>query len=69
MTLYRTEVTPDGRPVLVMDLCQGPVAHGVAPEGGMEPAHTVSTVIKIAGALETAHRAGIVHGSVTPASC
>jgi serine/threonine-protein kinase PknK len=66
VTLYRTEVTPDGRPVLVMDLCQGPVAHGVAPEGGMEPAHAVSTVIKIAGALETAHRAGIVHGSVTP---
>ena len=66
VTLYRTEVTPDGRPVLVMDLCQGPVADGVAPEGGMEPAHAVSIAIKIAGALETAHRAGIVHGSVTP---
>jgi serine/threonine protein kinase len=66
VTLYRTEVTPDGRPVLVMDLCQGPVADGGASEGGMEPAHAVSIAIKIAGALETAHRAGIVHGSVTP---
>jgi serine/threonine protein kinase len=66
VTLYRTEVTPDGRPVLVMDLCQGPVADGAAREGGMEPAHAVSIAIKIAGALETAHRAGIVHGSVTP---
>jgi serine/threonine-protein kinase PknK len=66
VTLYRTEVTPDGRPVLVMDLCQGPVAAGAAREGGMEPAHAVSIAIKIAGALETAHRAGIVHGSVTP---
>jgi Protein kinase domain len=64
VTLRRTDVTPDGRPVLVMDLCRGPVA-GAGP-GALDPAQAVAVAIKIAGALETAHRAGMVHGCVTP---
>jgi serine/threonine protein kinase len=71
VTLHRTDVTPDGRPVLVMELCRGTVAdRGVGPGGreqrAMAPARAVSAAIKIAGALETAHRAGMVHGCVTP---
>jgi serine/threonine protein kinase len=71
VTLHRTDVTPDGRPVLVMELCRGSMAEGATGQGGtgqgaMDPAVAVSVAIKIAGALETAHRAGMVHGSVTP---
>jgi serine/threonine protein kinase len=66
VTLYRTDVTPDGRPVLVMDLWRGSVADRSHWAGGREPGRAVSLAVKIAGALETAHRAGIVHGSITP---
>jgi Protein kinase domain len=66
VTLRRTDVTPDGRPVLVMDLCRRSVADGAVGTRGLDPAQAVAVAIKIAGALETAHRAGMVHGCVTP---
>jgi hypothetical protein len=66
VTLRRTDVTPDGRPVLVMDLCRRSVADVVVGARAMDPAQAVAVAIKIAGALETAHRAGMVHGCVTP---
>ncbi|MHB1711843.1 MAG: serine/threonine-protein kinase, partial [Acidimicrobiales bacterium] len=66
VTLYRTFVTPQGMPVLVLELCRGSVADRVRAEGPLAPSRSVSIAIKIAGALETAHRAGMLHRDVKP---
>ncbi len=66
VTLYRTFATPQGMPVLVLELCRGSVADRVRAEGPLAPSRSVSVAIKIAGALETAHRAGVLHRDVKP---
>jgi serine/threonine protein kinase len=66
VTLYRTLNTPDGRPVLVLELCKGSMAERVRQQGPLPVAETVSVGIKIAGALETAHRAGLLHRDMKP---
>jgi serine/threonine-protein kinase PknK len=66
VTLYRTLTTLDGRPVLVLELCKGSMADRVRQQGPLPAAETVSVGIKIAGALETAHRAGLLHRDMKP---
>jgi serine/threonine protein kinase len=66
VTLYRAMSGPDGQPVLVLELCRGSYAQLVRDHGPL-PAPTVAAVgIKIAGALETAHRAGYLHRDMKP---
>ena len=62
VTLYRSFELPDGRPVLVLELCQG----SLADRASMPVTEVVSLGIKLAGALETAHRAQILHRDVKP---
>ncbi|MGN6605400.1 MAG: serine/threonine-protein kinase [Jatrophihabitans sp.] len=66
VTLYRSFRAADGRPVLVLELCMGSVAQRVGNGSGMPAPDAVAIGIKIAGALETAHRAGILHRDVKP---
>lgn len=66
VTLYQSFRTPDGRPVLVLELCAGSVADRVRAGEPMPVAEVVSIGIKLCGALETAHRAGILHRDVKP---
>ena len=66
VTLYRTLTTPDGRPVLVMELCRGSMAQRIRAEGPLAPREAVAVGIKIAGALETAHRSGLLHRDMKP---
>ena len=66
VTLYRTFRTPDGRPVLVLELCTGAVADRIHGGPGVPVTEAVTIGIKIAGALETAHRGGILHRDVKP---
>ncbi len=66
VTLYRTVATPDGRPVLVLELCRGSYAQRVRAAGPLVAAEVVSVGIKVAGALETAHRAGFLHRDMKP---
>ena len=66
VTLYRPLTTPDGRPVLVLELCRESLAQQLRRDGPL-PAPTVTTVgIKISGALETAHRHGFLHRDMKP---
>jgi serine/threonine protein kinase len=66
VTLYRPVATPDGRPVLVLELCRESLAQQVRRTGPL-PARQVTRVgIKIAGALETAHRRGFLHRDMKP---
>ena len=65
-TLYRTFFTPEGRPVLVLELCRESLAQRVRRSGPM-PAQEVAQVgVKVAGALETAHRSGLLHRDMKP---
>jgi hypothetical protein len=68
VTLYRSYKLADGRPVLVLERCGGSLADWM--RDGKRPAtdQSVSIAIKIAGALETAHRGGVLHRDVRPAN-
>ncbi len=60
--------TADGRPYLVMRYCPPPDL-GVRVRGNPMPvAEAVSTGIKLASAIETAHRSGIVHRDIKPSN-
>jgi serine/threonine protein kinase len=65
-TLYGTFSTPDGRPVLVLELCRESLAHRVRQNGALPAGEVVQVGIKIAGALETAHRSGLLHRDMKP---
>ncbi|SHH00692.1 Serine/threonine protein kinase [Jatrophihabitans endophyticus] len=66
VTLLRTMRTPDNRPVLVLELCDGSVGDRHRPGYGLPVRDVVALGGKIAGALETAHRAGVLHRDVKP---
>lgn len=65
--VYDAGVSADGDPYLVMDLLPGgTLAARVASRGPLDAADALALGIGISGALETAHRAGIVHRDVKP---
>jgi len=65
VTLYQRTETDDGRPMLVLERCLGSFAELFQFVRTPAPS-AVRLAIKIAGALETAHRAGVVHTSIRP---
>lgn len=65
VTLYQRTELADGRPALVLEACPGSAATAVRDQRLTVPA-AVSMAIKVAGALETVHRAGLVHCAVRP---
>jgi serine/threonine protein kinase len=66
VTLYRPLATPDGRPVLVLELCRESLAQQVRRAGPLTAPAATTVGIKIAGALETAHRHGFLHRDMKP---
>jgi len=66
VTLYRPLTTPDGRPVLVLELCRQSLAQQVRTAGPLTAPAAVRVGIKVAGALETAHRHGFLHRDMKP---
>src|SRR2546422_4023612 len=59
----------DGRPFIVMELIQGEtLAERLARHGRLPPEEAVQIAIQAAGALEAAHRAGVIHRDVKPAN-
>jgi hypothetical protein len=66
VTLYRPTQTPDGRPVLVLELCRESLAQQMRRSGPLDPSLVTSTGVKISGALETAHRHGFLHRDMKP---
>ena len=66
VTVYDV-VQQDGAPYLVMELVEArTLADVVRTDGPLSPQHTARVGLALLGALETAHRQGIVHRDVKP---
>jgi hypothetical protein len=56
----------DGRPALQMELCTASLAGLVADSGKLQRPDAVAVGHAVATAITAAHRAGVVHGGLTP---
>lgn len=68
VSVYEAGVSDDGRPYLVMEYCSRPNLQVRHRRERFNVAETLRIGIQIAGAVETAHRAGILHRDIKPAN-
>ncbi|KAA0960191.1 protein kinase [Microbacterium sp. ANT_H45B] len=68
VTIYQAGVAVDGRPYLVMEFCPRPNLQVRARREQFSVAETLRVGIQVAGAVETAHRAGVLHRDIKPAN-
>jgi len=67
VTLYQRITLDDGRPALLLERCPGTLYDAVhSDEDAMSVREVVAIGIKLAGALETLHRSGVLHCDVRP---
>ncbi|WP_127474071.1 serine/threonine-protein kinase [Microbacterium sulfonylureivorans] len=67
VTVYQAGISADGRPYIVMEFCPGSLAQRYRIE--RIPVDEVLAIgVRMAGALESAHRAGLVHRDVKPSN-
>lgn len=66
--VYETGTVDDGRPYLRMQYYSGGTMEVRAADGRLSIAEVLRTGVEIGGALETAHRAGLLHRDVKPAN-
>ena len=65
LTVYQASVSADGRPYLVMELCSAVLSERYRKDR-LPVAEVLRIGIKIASAIETAHRAGVLHRDIKP---
>lgn len=68
ITIHHADVSADGRPFLVMEYCSRPGYGARFRTERISVAEALAVGIQIAGAVETAHRAGILHRDIKPAN-
>lgn len=67
LTVYQASVSADGRPYLVMELCSAGLAESYRRER-LPVSDVLRIAIRIGGAIETAHRAGVLHRDIKPSN-
>jgi serine/threonine protein kinase len=68
VTIYEAAIATDGRPYLAMEYCSRPNLGVSYRREQMGVADALRIGIQVAGAVETAHRAGILHRDIKPAN-
>ena len=66
--IFVADVSPDGRPFLVMEYYPSPHLEKRIKTQPMTVSETLEYGIQLAGAVETAHRQGIIHRDIKPAN-
>jgi len=68
VTVHHASVASDGRPYLVMEYCSQPGLAQRYRAERMSVAEVLRIGVRLASAVETAHRAGILHRDIKPAN-
>lgn len=68
VTMYEADVADDGRPYLAMEYCSRPNLGARYRSERLSVPEALRTAVQVAGAVETAHRAGILHRDIKPAN-
>ncbi|WP_433758206.1 protein kinase domain-containing protein [Nocardia sp. CA-135398] len=67
--ILQVDVTPTGQPFIVMPFCtRGSLEQVIRDQGPLTWADSLRAGVKLAGAIESAHRAQILHRDVKPAN-
>lgn len=68
VTIYHADTAADGRPYLMMEYCPRPNLSVRYRSERISVAEAIRIGIRLAGAVETAHRIGILHRDIKPAN-
>lgn len=68
VSIYHAGAAPDGRSYLVMEVCQPQTLESRIKVRPLTVAKALEITIQIAGAVESAHRMGVLHRDIKPAN-
>ncbi|MET0974507.1 MAG: protein kinase [Leifsonia sp.] len=68
VTIFHADVAGDGRPYFVMEYCSGPSLADRYKRAPFSVEDALRTGVRLAGAIATAHAAGILHRDIKPAN-
>ena len=68
LSIYGAGVSEGGRPFIVMEYCPPPQLEMRLRRAPLPVGDALDTAIRIAGAVESAHRVGIIHRDIKPAN-
>jgi serine/threonine protein kinase len=68
VTIFHADVAADGRPYFVMEYCSGPSLATQLKRSPFGVEDALRTGVRLAGAVATAHAAGILHRDIKPAN-